>query len=209
MVVRSRFLWIVFFILLQGSGTLLAQTEEAPAGSFLAPDTNRIYRNLTDALLVPDQVLKLDLSRHRLDSVPMEIFQLSNLRELNLSKNKLTFLPREISSLVKLEKLDLANNKLTTLPNEISSLKELKYLGLNRNVIDSLPPGIGGLKSLEVLELWDNELSDVPDEIAELKNLKVLELRGILFSDEQQARIDEIVVPGAKIHMSPSCHCSY
>lgn len=206
---RLRFLWIGIFSLITGSGLLFAQSSDPVSGNVAIGDTNKVYRNLTEALLSPDQVYRLDLSRRRLDSVPMEIFQFRNLRELNLSRNKLEFLPVEISSLVKLERLDLANNKLKTLPNEISSLKELRYLGLNRNVIDTLPPGIGGLIRLEVFELWDNELGDIPDEIAELKNLKVLELRGILFSEEQQARIDEIVVRSAKIHMSPSCHCNY
>ncbi len=204
-----RFLWIALFALFTGSGMLFSQPSDSSFTTSVLADTNKVYRSLNEALLAPEQVYRLDLSRRRLDSVPMEIFRFVNLRELNLSRNKLEFLPIEISTLVKLERLDLANNKLKTLPNEISSLKELRYLGLNRNVIDSLPPGIGGLISLEVFELWDNELGNVPDEIAELKNLKVLELRGILFSEEQQARIDEIVVPSAKIHMSPSCHCNY
>lgn len=191
------------------SGNLSAQSETETPQNSVYPDTNRVYRSLREANLFPEYVFFLDLSRKRLDSIPAEIFQFVNLRELNLSRNKIESLPEDISKLKKLEKLDLSNNNLASLPNEISALVELKFLGLNRNVIDTLPPGIGGLRSLERLELWDNELRDVPDEISELKNLKVLELRGILFSDEQQARIDELVVKSAKIFMSPSCNCSY
>ena len=73
-------------------------------------------------------------------------------------------------------------------------------------MLESLPC-IGEVGKLEVLELWDNELMDVPDEIGNLGNLKMLELRGILFSDEQQARIDSLVVKNCQVYMSPSCAC--
>lgn len=191
------------------SGMVFGQTTDLSTGNGMEVDSNRIFRTMRDALASPEHVYRLDLSRKHLDSLPLEIFQFMNLRELNLSKNKIQQLSSDISKLSKLERLDLSNNKLKTLPNEIGSLKSLIYLGLNRNVIDSLPPGIGGLVNLEVFELWDNELSDVPDEISELKKLKVLELRGILFSDEQQARIDQLVVRSAKVFMSPSCNCKY
>ena len=103
--------------------------------------------------------------------------------------------------------LNLSNNRLEYLPDSIGELTQLKYLGLNRNLLRQLPNTIGNLASLEVLELWDNELEEVPDDIGRLQELKVLELRGILFSDEQQAHIDAIVVKSAKVNMSPSCNC--
>ena len=103
----------------------------------------------------------------------------------------------------------MSNNKLVHLPKEIGRLKNLKYLGLNRNELSDLPPEIGDLDNLEVLEMWDNELNDIPDEMGKLQSLQVLEMRGILFTDEQQARIDSIIVKTAKVFMSPSCNCKY
>ena len=170
-------------------------------------DSSYVYRSISEAKANPDQVFRLNLSKTKLDSFPAEILLFKNLRELDLSKNRLHSLPPEIGQLTQLKRLNLANNKLDSLPEEIGNLIKLEYLGLNRNVLESVPASIGKLQSLEVLELWDNELADVPDEIANLTNLKVLELRGILFSDEQQARIDSLVVKTAKIFMSPSCAC--
>jgi hypothetical protein len=170
-------------------------------------DTTYIYRSLAEASVNPEKVFRLNLSKSRLDSFPMQIIAFKNLRELDLSKNKIVEIPPEIGELVNLERLNLANNKLIHLPPEIGNLINLVFLGLNRNVLEDLPPTIGNLQNLEVLELWDNELDDIPDEIAQLQNLKRLELRGILFTEEQQHRIDTLVIKSAKIYMSPSCNC--
>ena len=96
----------------------------------------------------------------------------------------------------------MANNGLVHLPKEIGRLTKLKYLGLNRNLIEDLPAEIGDLESLEVFEMWDNELNDLPDEMGRLQNLKILELRGILFTDEQQARIDAMIVRQRRFDVS-------
>lgn len=172
-------------------------------------DTTYIYRSLAEASMNPEKVFRLFLIKQKLDSVPSEIFSFTNLRELNLSRNKIEELPAGIGNLVNLEKLDVSNNQLVHLPPEIGQLSELVVLNLNRNVLEDLPPTIGRLSKLQILELWDNELRDVPDEISELKNLQLLELRGILLTEEQQRRIDSLVVKGAKLQMSPACNCKY
>lgn len=170
-------------------------------------DSSYTFRSLSEAAAQPDQVYRLSLRGARLDSIPSVIFSMTNLRYLDLSRNRIDSIPPSIGGLTSLAYLDLSGNKLTGLPEEIGSLTALTYLGLNRNIIRQLPPSIGNLESLEILELWDNELEDIPDEIGRLQSLKVLELRGILLSDEQQARIDGLVVKSAKINMSPSCNC--
>jgi Leucine-rich repeat (LRR) protein len=173
-------------------------------------DNTFIYHSVDEAVAAgPEKVFRLNLSKKKLDSIPQDVFKFYNLIELDLSRNRIEEIPPDINRLVNLEKLNLTNNRLVHLPAEIGSLTRLKFLGLNRNVIEDLPSTIGDLSQLEVLELWDNELADVPDEIGKLQNLKVLELRGILFSEEQQQRIDALVVRSAKIFMSPSCNCKY
>ena len=108
--------------------------------------------------------------------------------------------------LTNLQRLKANNNKLVEIPATIGKLSLLQKLELNRNVIEKLPEEIGKLNNLEELSLWDNELSDIPDEIKNLGSLKVLELRGILFTDEQQRRIHELL-PYTKLFFSPSCNC--
>ncbi len=172
-------------------------------------DANYIYRSVEEIKAHPENVYRLNLSRTKLDSFPLEIFACINLVELDLSKNKIEEIPPQIGNLVNLEVLSMANNGLVHLPKEIGKLTKLKYLGLNRNLLEDLPAEIGDLESLEVFEVWDNELNDLPDEMGKLQNLKILEIRGILFTDEQQARIDGMIVKTAKIMMSPSCNCKY
>ena len=183
---------------------LFAQDE-----AVVTNDTNYIYRSLSEAMKNPEHVYRLYLIKAKLDSFPKVIFQFKNLWDLNLSKNNLEEIPAEIGSLTSLQKLNVSNNKLVHVPQEIGQLTNLTYLGLNRNEIEELPSTIGNLEKLEVLELWDNELKDVPDEISNLKNLKIIELRGILFTEEQQQRIDGLVIKSAKLFMSPACNCKY
>jgi Leucine-rich repeat (LRR) protein len=171
-------------------------------------DTTYIYRSMASALEKPDKVFRLNLSKKQLKEFPIEIFQFTNLQELDLSKNKIKEVPKEIGTLINLKRLNISFNKLEALPNEIGNLINLVYLGLNRNIIAELPLSIGNLENLEVLELWDNELYSIPDEIGNLKKLKMLELRGILFSDEEGARIDSLL-PNTKVMMSPTCNCKF
>lgn len=166
-----------------------------------------IFHSLKEASLNPEKVYRLHLVKAKLDTFPQEILAFTNLTELDLSRNRMEEIPAEIGNLIHLRRLNLTRNHLVYLPAEIGNLKKLEFLGLNRNKIELLPPTIGNLQNLEVLELWDNELKDVPEEISQLTSLKVLELRGILFTDEQQQRIDSLVVKSAKVHMSPSCDC--
>jgi Leucine-rich repeat (LRR) protein len=171
-------------------------------------DTNYIYHSLASALEKPDKVFRLNLSKKQLKEFPQEIFQFKNLQELDISKNKIKELPKEIGILTNLKRFNASFNKLEVLPSEIGYLKNLVYLGLNRNKIVELPTGIGDLQNLEVLEMWDNELYSIPDEISKLTKLKTLELRGILFSNEEGARIDSLL-PNTKVMMSPTCNCKF
>ena len=195
-----KLLFLLFFI--AAFSSLSAQDKE-----LIYDDSSHIYRSLNEAMKNPEKVFRLNLSKSRLDTFPAEIFNFTNLTELDLSKNKIDEIPPEIGRLSNLQILKMANNELVHLPKEIGQLLNLRILGLNRNVLVDLPETIGMLQNLEVLELWDNELEIIPDEISELQNLKVLELRGILFTDEEQHRIDSLVTRSAKIHMSPSCYC--
>ena len=171
-------------------------------------DTTYIYRSLASALENPDKVFRLNLSKKQYALFPEDILKFKNLEELDLSKNKIKELPAGIGTLTHLKKLNMSMNKLEKLPTEIGNLKDLVYLGLNRNLIEELPPSIGDLENLEVLELWDNELSSIPDEIGNLKKLKMLELRGILFSQDDAARIDSLL-PHTRVMMSPTCNCKF
>lgn len=196
---KLQFIFFVFSF-----STAVAQENELS----LITDSAYVYRSLSVALANPDQVYRLNLSKHKLKIFPPDIFKLKNLVDLDLSHNRLDSLPKEIELMTNLQRLNLSSNNLTQLPDEIGRLSSLMYLDLNRNQIEDLPVSIGNLQNLEVLELWDNELNTIPEEISKCKKLKVLELRGILFSDEEHTRIDSLL-PDAKVYLSPSCNCKY
>lgn len=169
--------------------------------------TQKVWKSLSQALQKPDSVFRLDLSKTKLKEVPPEVFQLTELRELNLSRNQITEIPENIYKLTNLQRLYLNNNRLTQLPQRIGTLKNLQVLDLDRNRIEALPPEIGMLINLEELSLWDNEISDIPDEIRSLSGiLRKFELRGILFNQEQQKRIHDLL-PYTTIYFSPACNC--
>ena len=198
----NRYFLLIFLFTAQ-----VASAQEEPSVQ-LIDDTNYIYRSISVALQNPEKVFRMNLSKTKLKEFPADIFKFTNLRELDLSKNKIDSIPHEIGSFKMLTSLNLSGNNLEMLPDEIGQLSSLTYLNLNRNRILALPSTIGNLSNLEILELWDNELYGIPDQIGNLKKLKALELRGILFSDDEGARIDSLL-PNTKIFMSPTCNCKF
>jgi internalin A len=121
-----------------------------------------------------DRSTYLDLSNKRLTYIPVEISQLTNLRELDISSNQLTNLPAEICKLTNLSTLYLNGNQLTNLPVEIGNFTNLRELELNSNQLTDLPVGIGQLTNLTTLCLHRNQLTNMPAEVCELTNLSML-----------------------------------
>lgn len=116
----------------------------------------------------------LDLRRKGLTSLPVEISNLTNLRELDLSYNSLTSLRPEIGNLTSLQVLRLPFNQLASLPPEIGNLTNLTGLYLAGNRLVSLPPEIGNLTKLEHLFPYHNRLTSLPPQIGNLASLEVL-----------------------------------
>lgn len=166
----------------------------------------KTFFSIQDALLKPDSVYKLTLTKKKLKAFPPEIFQFKNLQVLNLSRNDIKEIPAQIEELKNLRELNLFNNELKIIPSQIGSLQNLVHLNLNRNLIEAIPPEIRNLSNLEVLEMWDNELDIIPEEIKNLRNLRVFELRGILFSADDQKRVRNLL-PECRVYFSPPCAC--
>ena len=145
-----------------------------------------LHKIITNAAKTQQKVL--DLRDQKIEELPAEIGQLTNLTTLNLSKNKLTSLPTEIGQLKNLTELTLDYNKLSSLPNEIGQLKNLTELNLSSNQLASLPTEIGQLTNLRILSIFANKLTYLPVEIGLLKNLLSL----ILFDNQLISLPDEI-----------------
>lgn len=198
----SKYKIVLVFIFCVLSGQSIGQTLL----DTLALKNQKTFKSLAAASVEPDSVFKLDLSRQKLKEIPEEIRKFKSLQFLNLSRNRLREVPSWIGELKNLQRIDLSNNKLKELPDSLGACVNLIYLGLNRNIIETLPRTVGRLEFLEVIELWDNEIISLPDEIKHLHNLKTLELRGILFSQEEQDQIHNLL-PDTDVFFSPSCNC--
>lgn len=81
-----------------------------------------------------NKLKELDLSYKttcfKLEEIPPEIFELTQLEILNLRNNEIAEIPREILRLRKLKALNLIDNKLETIPNCLSKLPDLKSVCL-------------------------------------------------------------------------------
>jgi Leucine-rich repeat (LRR) protein len=117
-----------------------------------------------------------DVGNDGISVIPVEIANLSYLRELILSGNSIETVPPEIGRCVNLRKLDLGSNRIAVLPSEIGNLVNLTYLDLRHNALSDLPPEIGKCGNLEYLWLWGNKLTKLDPAIIKLRRLKELYL---------------------------------
>ncbi|KAJ6121488.1 hypothetical protein N7512_003953 [Penicillium capsulatum] len=108
----------------------------------------------------------LDLHGNMLNTLPMGLRRLPNLRFLNLSNNALSMekldVIMEIPSLVDLR---LANNQLEgSFPSSVGRLTKLEALDLRANALTDLPEELGELTSLKTLDVGENHLTSLPFE---------------------------------------------
>lgn len=157
------------------------------------------------ALLDSDSVFHLDLSKSKLDSLPISILKFKNLRSLNLDRNKLQVLPQWLNKLP-LEYLSFSKNKFEGMPIVICSLTELRTLKVARNKLLQLPTCINNLTKLETLDLFDTQLQTLPKELSEMKSLRFVDLRGQTYAPSFVERWDKLL-EGIQVEFDPPCNC--
>lgn len=102
---------------------------------------------------------------------------LENLKKLDLSKTKVTSLPIEFERIISIEELDLSNNDLKDFDfSELKQLSNLKILKLDKCGLNKIPIELFELENLIALQLWDNGIRSLPDELFNLSSLEVLNL---------------------------------
>jgi len=104
----------------------------------------------------------------KVNQLPEDIGQLSELTTLYFEKHDLTELPESFTSLSRLTSLYISNNWLTTLPENFGSLTSLIILDLGYNQLEYIPESIGNLVNLEYLFLFNNHLTSLPGAICNL-----------------------------------------
>lgn len=124
-------------------------------------------------------------SNNLVGSLPMEIGNLSEMKDLDLSVNGLTdSLPSSLGNLVNLETLRLSSNAfLGTIPDTIGNLTALTLLALDENhFTGAIPSSFGNLVNLDFLILSRNTLDATPPTLGMLTNLRQLSLEFNSFS---------------------------
>ena len=196
---------ISFFIISLIVAKVFAQRTFTP---YTPDDNGKTYTSLTEALQEPEKVYRLKLTKlANRDSLPEELFQLTELRELTVKGCRLCVVNQNIDKLTKLEDLNLDKNKLLRLPESIGNLKNLKYLCISRNIIETLPNSISNLKQLTYIDAWDNPLYILPESIKALqKSLQTLDLRQIPLTKTEYKAMQELL-PNTEILFTDICEC--
>lgn len=114
---------------------------------------------------------------NELTTLPETFERLSSLIELDLSANNLLTFPTAIRQLVNLKRLDLSNNQLAEIPDFLKHALMLEELNLNRNKLTELPESVVKLRNLKCLSLDNNQLTTLPESVAQLVKLEILNLR--------------------------------
>ena len=174
-----------------------------------APDDDgTVYTSVEAALKAEKAVYRLKLTKlANRDSLPEELFQLTELRELTVKGCRLCRLNQNIGKLTKLQYLNLDHNKLLRLPESIGRLSDLRTLVISRNILEELPESIGSLRQLATIDAWGNPLYVLPNSIGELrKTLRVLDLRQIPLTKWEYEAMEQLL-PETDILFTDICEC--
>jgi len=119
----------------------------------------------------------LDLSDIQLQTLPITMCKLKNLKELLLKGNQIEHWPSCLGRLSSLENLELDHNKLKELPPvELARLTNLEFLSLVGNELEVIPQSVSSLQKLNELHLDKNKLKQLTCGVIALTNLQVLSL---------------------------------
>lgn len=197
----------LFFILLSSVfiSTVFAQKTTI---LYSTDDDGTVYSSVEAALKADKPVYRLKITKlANRDSLPEELFTLTELRELTVKGCKLCRLNQNIGRLTKLQYLNLDHNKLLRLPETLGNLTDLRTLIVSRNILEELPESIGNLHQLATIDAWGNPLYVLPHSISKIsKTLKILDLRQIPLTKWEYEAMEQLL-PETDILFTDICEC--
>lgn len=184
------------------------RAQKRPPALYAPDDDGTVYTSLEAALPEAGRVYRLKLTRlPSRDSLPDELFTLTELRELTVRGCRLCTVNRDIGRLTNLRYLNLDRNRLVRLPEAIGRLDSLHTLIVSRNHIEVLPEAVGRLKRLRVIDAWDNPMYVLPESIAALSGtLITLDLRQVALRRSELEAM-EALLPDTDILFTDICPC--
>lgn len=137
-----------------------------------------IYTSLSAALVEPLAVKRLRLVSQNLKTIPLQIFNLTNLEELYLSDNQLVNLPSNFAQkFPRLQIIDLSNNRFQSFPAVLLQCTDLQSINFWSNTLNSLPDELVNLEKLQILSISGNRWRALPDVVFKMPNLKYLYIK--------------------------------
>ena len=196
---------MLFFLYMLLAANLFAQKTTI---LYAPDDEGKVYTSLNEALQSEKPVYRLKITKlTNKDSLPEELFQLTELRELTVKGCKLCRLNQSIGKLSHLQYLNLDHNKILRLPETIGNLTDLRTLVISRNILEELPESIGNLHQLVTIDAWSNPLYVLPHSIANIsKSLKTLDLRQIPLTKWEYEEMEKLL-PETDIQFTNICEC--
>ncbi len=189
---------------------LLAANVNAQLLDSLALSKEEIYKSLKKTKDVnPDSVLRLSLQWKKIKNLGEQLSQFKNLQELHLKGMHLKTIPLEIFDLTDLVILEISNNQLGIIPEEIGKLINLTHLNLSQNYLINLPASFQLLKKLQYLDIWSNSIIAFPEEMSALKHtLRIIDMRVIYMHEQRKEELQKLL-PNTTFYFSQSCNCNY
>ncbi len=141
---KYALVWTSFFLLLTVNGysqkyILYSDLGRYPKDSVYAIDASKNkWKAFPQELTEYKNVTHLNLSRNPIESMK-GIEGMQQLQYLNIDKIKMVHFPIEIIQLTELKELILSRNEIESLPKEIQYLKNLEVLDLYGTMILSVP----------------------------------------------------------------------
>uniref|UniRef100_S4RA31 Disease resistance R13L4/SHOC-2-like LRR domain-containing protein n=1 Tax=Petromyzon marinus TaxID=7757 RepID=S4RA31_PETMA len=133
---------------------------------------SQLFINITD-------LLYLDLSNNRLQSLPPQMRRLVHLQTLILNNNPLQHAQlRQLPALTKLQTLHLRNTQRSpnNMPASLDALSHLTDVDLSCNDMPSIPECLYALSTLRRLNLSDNQISEMSLCMDHWTNMETLNL---------------------------------
>jgi Leucine-rich repeat (LRR) protein len=136
---------------------------------------NNAIKSLPSSFVKLENLVKLNLSRNRLEELPESIGEMKAIQYLELSNNELKLLPVSLCDCKGLLELLLEDNHLLRLPKDIGFLPQLQKLNVSYNRLKSIPFSLGYCKTLQSLLVAENPMEDPP--ITEFEKANALDIQ--------------------------------
>lgn len=150
---------------------------------------------------------RLSLEKQRFRTLPMALFELTELRELKLDKNRLSTIEGPWEKLPNLVSLSAKNNRIESIPEALLELTNLEVLDLGNNEIESIPMDIDNLEKLKELILWSNPIDQYPASLGHMPSLTRLDLMHNVMTAEEIATLKLWVRPEVELTLPAPCGC--